>query len=279
MADGLPVIAAIPNYNMADHLRRLLPQALAQDYDAVFVLDDASTDNSVDVVNEFGTDVSLIRRRENRGAGANRNQIIDHVGDGALIHFIDADMDLATPETAAVAREVVARYADQGVGVVGGLVSRPDGTQEPHNYGAVLSLWGSLTSGLPVFVDRVRDKPRVARIVQTMVAPMMTEWPNVRADPAPAPAYWVLEGNMLIYSSLFRSIGGYDPALRGHETQDLALRLEKKGIKRQFDPSVKVIHHAVDVRGQKPWPMGEQGLYPPDAQARSVPLADRPLAA
>ena len=50
MTRELPVVAAIPNYNMGEHLRRLLPQVLAQHYDAVFVLDDASTDESADVV-------------------------------------------------------------------------------------------------------------------------------------------------------------------------------------------------------------------------------------
>ena len=113
MPKELPVVAAIPNYNMGENLRVLLPQVLAQRYDDVFVLDDASTDHSVDVVSEFGNEVKLVRSPENRGAGANRNQIIGHVGDGAIIHFIDADMELETAETPAVAREMVARYADR----------------------------------------------------------------------------------------------------------------------------------------------------------------------
>jgi hypothetical protein len=44
MSAGLPVIAAIPNYNMGEHFRRLLTQLVNQDYDRIFVLDDASTD-------------------------------------------------------------------------------------------------------------------------------------------------------------------------------------------------------------------------------------------
>lgn len=250
MPTELPVVAAIPNYNMGDNLCRLLPQVLAQHYDAVFVLDDASTDHSVDVVSEFGDEVKLVRSPDNRGAGANRNQIIDHVGDGALIHFIDADMDLETPDTPAVAREVVQRYAGRRVGMVGGLVSRVDGSQEPGNYGAVFSLWGSSTSNLPLIIDRLRDKPRLAGAVQRLAAPFMRDWPNVLESPAAAPAYWLHEGNILVYSSLFRSVGGYDPVLRSHEVQDLAIRLEKIGIKRQFDPTIRVVHHHIDVRGK-----------------------------
>jgi GT2 family glycosyltransferase len=250
MAKQLPVVAAIPNYNMGDNLRRLLPQVLAQRYDSVFVLDDASTDHSVDVVSGFGHEVKLVRSPENRGAGANRNQIIDHLGDGAIIHFIDADMELKTSETPAVAREIVARYADRGVGLIGGLVSRVDGSQEYCNYGAVFSLWGNFTSNFPRIIDRLREKPRLASAIQRLAAPIMKGWPNVLEPPAPEPAYWLHEGNMLVYSSLFRLVGGYDPLLRSHEIQDLAIRLEKMGIKRQFDPSIRVVHHHIDVRGK-----------------------------
>jgi GT2 family glycosyltransferase len=250
MAEQLPVVAAIPNYNMGDNLGKLLPQVLAQRYDCVFVLDDASTDHSVDVVGEFDDEVKLVRSPDNRGAGANRNQIIDQVGDGAIIHFIDADVNLETAEIPAVAREVVARYADQGIGLVGGLVRQLDGSQFPYNYGAVFSLWGNLTSNFPRIIDHVRQNPRLANAIQRAAAPIMSDWPNVLEPPTPTPAYWVSEANMLVLSSVFRSVGGYDPMLRSHEIQDLAIRLEKMGIKRQFDPSIKVVHNHIDVRGK-----------------------------
>jgi GT2 family glycosyltransferase len=245
------VVAAIPNYNMADSLRTLLPQVLEQGYDDVFVLDDASTDHSVEVVREFGDAVTLVRSGQNRGAGTNRNQIIDCVGDDVLIHFIDADMDLVTADIAAVARGMAVQYADQGVGVIGGLVSRVDGSQEPHNYGPSFSLSATFTSGLPLLIDRFRDNPRYTPALRRLgAAPMMKRWPNVLATPAPTAAYWLHEGNMLIYSSVLRSVGGYNQQIRNHEAQDFAIRLEKKGVKRQFDPSIRVIHHYIDVRGK-----------------------------
>ena len=250
MPKELPVVAAIPNYNMGDNLRRLLPQVVAQHYDAVFVLDDASTDDSADVVSQFGADVKFVRSRENRGAGANRNQIIDQVEDGALIHFIDADMDLETSEIPTVAREVAERYADRGVGMIGGLVTLANGRQEWCNHGAVLSLWGNATGLLQFSIDRLREKPRLAGAIRRVVGPAIRDWPNTLEPPAPAPAYWVHEGNMLVYSTIFRSIGGFDPALRAQEIQDLSTRLEKRGIKRQFDPSIRVVHHHIDVRGK-----------------------------
>jgi GT2 family glycosyltransferase len=250
MSRKLPVVAAIPNYNMGSHLHRLLPQLLDQGYDRIYVLDDGSTDKSVEVVELFDGDVTLVRSPENQGCTANRNQIIDHVGDDELIHFIDADMDLETADTASVARDVMARYADRGVGAVGGLVCRVDGSQEPYNYGPVFALRTHLTS-IPPLIDRVRNKQQIANAVRRVNVPAMKYWPNVLEPPAPSEAYWLHEGNMLIYSSVYRAIGGYDPLMRNHGAQDLAIRLENRGIKRHFDPSIKVVHHYIDVRGKK----------------------------
>ena len=235
---------------MGESLRRLLPQVLAQPYDDVFVLDDASTDHTVEVVAEFGGEVKFVRSARNGGAGANRNQIIDHVRDGAIIHFIDADMELLTAETPDLARELLARYAYRDVGMVGGLVSRVDGSQELDNYGAVCSLWGNFTATVQLLIDSLRDRPRLAHAVRRVAGPIVKGWPNILEPPTAAPAYWVHEGNMIVYSSLFRSVGGYDPALRSHEATDLAIRLDKMGINRQFDPSIKVLHHHIDVRGK-----------------------------
>jgi GT2 family glycosyltransferase len=249
MTKQLPVVAAIPNYNMAENLQKLLPQVLGQGYDGVFVLDDASTDHSAEVVDEFCDEVKLIRSPQNRGASANRNQIIDHVSDAALIHFIDADMDLATKENPAVARDLFSRYADRRVGAIGGLVSRADGSQEPYNYGPVFSL-GSIFTAVPPLTDCLREKPRAVKALRRISMPGSKSWPNVFEPPVPTETYWVAEGNMLIQSSVFKSVGGFDPLIRAHEAQDLAIRLEKRGVKRRFDPSIEVIHHYVDVRGK-----------------------------
>ncbi|MBO0678311.1 glycosyltransferase [Mycolicibacterium sp. S2-37] len=243
-------MAVIPNYNMGHHLRRLLPQVLGQGYERIFVLDDGSTDDSVEVVEAFGAEVTLVRSPENRGCTANRNQILDHISGDELIHFIDADMDLETRDTASVAREVAQRYAESGVGAIGGLVSRVDGSQEPYNYGPVFALRSHLTA-IPPLIDHVRHRPRVAAALRRLALPGARYWPDVLRAPRPAAAYWLHEGNMLIHSAVFRAIGGYDPMMRNHGAQDLAIRLEQRRIKRQFDPNIKVTHHYIDVRGKK----------------------------
>ncbi|WP_231743102.1 glycosyltransferase family 2 protein [Mycobacterium sp. GA-2829] len=247
--ERLPIVAAIPNYNMGSHLRRLLPQVLEQGYDHVYVLDDASTDESVEVVSGFGDAVTMVRSGANQGAGANRNQIIGQVDDATVIHFIDADMDIATPRSADVARELFARYAPDGVGAIGGLVRRADGSQEPFNYGPVFALRTNVTS-VPWMVDRIRHHPRLVAVFRRTGMPGTRQWPNILDTPKPTETYWLHEGNMLIHAGAFRRIGGYDRRLRSHEAQDLAIRLDGIGVKRRFDPGLEVVHHYIDVRGK-----------------------------
>ena len=78
---SLPIIAAIPNYNMAEQLATLLPQIIQQGYDAIYVLDDVSTDDSREVVKRFAPKVTLIAGDRNLGAGGNRNRILSALPD------------------------------------------------------------------------------------------------------------------------------------------------------------------------------------------------------
>ncbi len=58
-------------------------------------------------------------------------------------------MDLATTDTAAVARELASRCTAMVAGVIGGLMRQLDGFQEPPNYGRVFSLSTHLTTSFP----------------------------------------------------------------------------------------------------------------------------------
>jgi N-acetylglucosaminyl-diphospho-decaprenol L-rhamnosyltransferase len=250
MTTRLAVIVAVPNYNMGRHLRTLLPALLEHNYDAVCVLDDASTDDSVEIVHSFGGDVALVRGAENRGAAANRNRILEYLRTPAIIHFVDADMAVTTPGAPAIAQELMARYAGRQVGAVGGLVCRPNGAQDPFNYGPPASLRSQLEYAAPILVDKAQSVPGAARIVQTIGLVARRGWPDILSPPRPCSTFWLHEGNMLIYSDLFRSVGGYDAVMRHHEALALALKLDKALAKRQFDPAIRTVHYGTDVRGR-----------------------------
>ncbi len=59
---------------------------------------------------------------------------------------------------------------------------------------------------------------------------------------------------------------------------DLAIRLEKMGINRQFDPSIEVRHHHIDVRGKSRQKWVNQAMLYLIRKHGLSPLSDRPLA-
>lgn len=250
MTTRLPVIVAVPNYNMGRHLRTLLPALLEHQYACVCVLDDASTDDSVEIVQSFSGDVALVRGSANRGAAANRNRILEYLKTPAIIHFVDADMEVTTPDAPAVVKEMMVRYASQQVGAVGGLVCRPNGQQDPFNYGPAASLRSQLEYAAPLLVDKAQSVPGAARIVQRIGLVSRRGWPDILSLPRPCSTFWLHEGNMMIYSDIFRRIGGYDTMMRHHEALALALKLDQVLVKRQFDPAIRTVHYSTDVRGR-----------------------------
>lgn len=86
----------IATYNMAGYLPQTLDSALAQDYPdfEVIVLDDGSTDNTIEVVRRYEGRIRYHYQR-NAGAANAYNKLIE-MADGDYLHHLDAD-DLLLP--------------------------------------------------------------------------------------------------------------------------------------------------------------------------------------
>jgi len=88
------VSVILPTYNSAEFLPDAITSVLSQTYKQfeLIVVDDGSTDNTVQVIKEYLDDnrVSFIHRTANHGVAAARNLAID-VSEGEFLAFIDAD--------------------------------------------------------------------------------------------------------------------------------------------------------------------------------------------
>src|SRR5664280_2439675 len=127
----MKVYLVVVNYNCLVNLKKLLPRVLKEDVDAVYVLDDASTDGSADYIAENFPAIRLIKGTDNRGAGGNRNRIIDERLKG-VIFFLDADMEL---RVRCVGKIIKKQYADKKSAMIGNLILNKSGKPMEWNYG------------------------------------------------------------------------------------------------------------------------------------------------
>lgn len=243
MSSFTSVVAAIPNYNMAPKLETLLLQVLEQGYAEVYVLDDASTDDSRDVVDSFGGEITLVAGTENLSSAGNRNRIINALKHPALIHFLDADVELITDNIVEQARESM---SGETIGLAGGLVLNSAGEQSVWNYGPRQCLHTDIGGDIQFLGQKY---PGIARTFRRYTR-LMDDWPNIEQSPARREIFWLLEANLFIDSAKFEKLGGFDPAVRDHDIQDLALRSQRAGLVSVFDPSIAVLQtDDLDVRG------------------------------
>jgi teichuronic acid biosynthesis glycosyltransferase TuaG len=87
------VSACIGSYNRERYIRETLDSVLAQTYRPleIVVVDDASTDRTVDIIKSYGAQVTLIQRTENSGiCPVTRNQAA-RAAQGEYIAFLDSD--------------------------------------------------------------------------------------------------------------------------------------------------------------------------------------------
>jgi GT2 family glycosyltransferase len=246
----MKVIAVIPNYNMLASLKQLLQSLVVERLDAVYVLDDASTDGSADYVEANFPTVTVVRGRRNVGAGANRNRVIPELTGDELILFLDADLELRSKELTRVVRKW---FSGTEVGLIGGQILAKSGKPMFWNYGPAMN---------PIRDSRVQvyNAVRVQTRVDSRAFKVVREMALVKrdtynfeiqlAESVVRRVDWVAEGLFAVSGQLFRELGGFDERFRYHADQDLGVRVKDAGYEVWFKPDIVARHLEVDVRGE-----------------------------
>ena len=104
----------IPSYNRRDLIAATLDSVLNQGYDdnEVIVVDDGSTDGTLDVLSTYGNHIRVVEQR-NAGPGPARNRGAD-VAQGRYLAFLDSD-DLWLPWTLATYKTVIDQCGKPGI--------------------------------------------------------------------------------------------------------------------------------------------------------------------
>ena len=91
------VSCIIPNYNYGKYVAETIQSVLSQTYAniEIIVVDDGSTDNSLDILAKFQADIKIVTQR-NQGVVVARNNGANQA-QGAYLFFLDAD-DVIEPQ-------------------------------------------------------------------------------------------------------------------------------------------------------------------------------------
>lgn len=212
-AEALFVSIVVPTYNRRTSLQRLLralgEQAVAATRFEVVIVDDGSTDGTIETVRAMALPYDcLVIEQAHQGPAAARNLGVARAH-GRLVLFLDDDV---VPHAGLLARHVAAHLAHQHAVVIGPM--RP-----PRDW--VRPAW-------------VRWEEDLLQI----------QYRELVAGKYPCTPRQFYTANASLPRDLFLRAGGFDPSFRRAEDVEFAFRLRDLGARFIFEPQAEVMHYA-----------------------------------
>ncbi len=219
------------NYNAGEFLRACISSALSQ-VDEVIVVDNASSDDSLAQLATavpVGQSLRIVRNRENLGFAAACNIGAEH-SISSYLFFLNPDCMLTTDS---VMRLVRVLDDHQDVGMVGGLLMNPDGSEQVGGRRAVPTPWRSFVRACGL--SRLGARwPRLFLDFHLHKQPLPMHPIEVEA---------ISGACMLVRREAMRDVGAWDAGYFLHcEDLDLCMALRRKGWKIMFVPDARVMH-------------------------------------
>ncbi|MBX3220761.1 MAG: glycosyltransferase [Labilithrix sp.] len=222
---GLWLSVVIATYDRQELLRRLLRDLDAQTLEPsrfeVIAVDDGSKDDTRAALAGVETRYAhRIERQDNAGAAAARQRGVD-LARGKIVVFLDDDMQVRPDFLAKhVARHLEIGDATDSV-VLGRL--RPDA--------------------------KLADMPLFERYYARVMA---SQGDELASGARPVRGHNIYTGNVSMPRELFVRAGGFDPAFRALEDEELGVRLEKAGARFAFANEAESVHGS-DWTSMKKW--------------------------
>jgi glycosyltransferase involved in cell wall biosynthesis len=187
-------------YNQAEFVASALDGVLAQTYHAfeVIVVDDGSTDDTLQACTAYGDRITLIHQ-ENAGPSGARNSGLRRTR-GALVAFLDGD-DIWAPEKLEVQVELARSHPQSGLVAVDGVAFSSEGITTDTLYGANLVQLLQESNGR-FFTARCYDMLLDGKF-------------SIISTPS----------QVMIPAAVFRGVGAWDPRFRVSADYELYLRI------------------------------------------------------
>ncbi|HEX6104576.1 MAG TPA: glycosyltransferase family 2 protein, partial [Gemmatimonadales bacterium] len=217
---------AIVSWNTRELLRRCLESALAEGAAEIVVVDNGSSDGSVEMVRDQFPRVRLEVRPENPGYGAASN-IAFGLCSAEYVLLLNSDTAIHPGALAALVEHL---DRNPRAGIVGPRLLNADGTLQKSVF--------PFPSPLVPLVKR-RPVADVVGVVPWLRDEFVGSWAHDRARRAP----WVLGAALAIRRTAFDGTGGFDESFVMYfEEVDLCYRLRQAGWEIHFTPAAEVTH-------------------------------------
>lgn len=229
------VSVIVTTWNAADVLGACLDSVAAQQLAGGFetiVVDDASSDRTEDVLRRRADGIRVVAHEANVGWSASNNRGAQHAR-GEVLVFLNADTELRSPDTL---ERLVAAAEEPDVGLAGPMLLNPDGSLQPSCASHPTVAWALLTS---TGLRRLLPAAARARLA-----------PEIGPQDQPADVDWLMGAALAIRADVFRALGGFWPALYGEE-QDLAYRVQRRGLRVRYEASARITHIGNHSLGQR----------------------------
>jgi N-acetylglucosaminyl-diphospho-decaprenol L-rhamnosyltransferase len=225
-SSGLAMSVVVVSFNTRDVLEPCLESVAAAQPVETVVVDNGSTDGSVELVRTRFPGVQLIVTEQNRGYGCAANQGIAACSTPCVL-LLNNDTVLAADALRALGRYLAERPR---AAVVGPRLENPNGSLQRSAY------------AYPSAADTILGESGLHHLVRRV--PLLRErfwrtWSHATARRVP----WVLGAALAIRRSAFDEVGGFDVAyfMYGEEV-DLSRRLERAGFETHYAPVTTVVH-------------------------------------
>lgn len=199
----------IPNYNGEELLKKNLPKVLDAVGDAeIIVVDDASTDGSLDVLDSFKSKIKIIKNEKNLGFSSTVNRGVK-AAEGDIVILLNTDV---IPEREFLI-PLLTHFNDEGIFAVGCMDK-------------------SIEDGKVVLRGRGVGRWERGFLVHS------------RGEVDKTNTLWVNGGSGAFRKSIWKKLGGFDELYNPFywEDIDLSYRAIKSGFKVLFEPKSIVIH-------------------------------------
>lgn len=226
------VSTVVVNYNAGKILTDCISSCLEQ-AEEVIVVDNASSDNSIELLeSHFAGDscLKVIRNSENLGFAAACN-IGAEATTGEYLLYLNPDSLL---QNNSVAKLVSSFEIEPNVGMTGGLLINPDGTEQAGGRRAVPTPWRSFVRAFGL--SRLADRwPRLFHDFNLHKQPLPEQPIEVEA---------ISGACMMIKREAMEDVGHWDEGYFLHcEDLDLCMRFRQKGWKVLFVPDAPIVHY------------------------------------